>query len=69
MRTFHTNAQEVKDYDSLINKRNKKKSHKYLRNLRKQNGNLCLYGKSKTPKPAVKVSLQDYDDFSYGEAV
>ena len=51
-------------------KRNMKKKHKELRELRKKNGNSSLFGKSGTPKDhnAVDYSMYDVDsieEYSY----
>ena len=51
-------------------KRNMKKKHKQLRELRKKNGNSSLFGKSGTPKDhnAVDYSMYDVDsieEYSY----
>ena len=51
-------------------KRNMKKKHKQLRELRKKNGNSSLFGKSGTPKDhnAVDYSMYNVDyieEYSY----
>ena len=42
-------------------KRNMKKKHKQLRELRKKNGNSSLFGKSGTPKEHNAVDYSMYD--------
>ena len=48
-------------------KRNMKKKHKQLRELRKQNGNASLYSKSGTPKDHNTVDYTVYDVYSIEE--
>lgn len=61
MNTFKSNNALTKQ-----EKRNMKKKHKQLRELRKKNGNSSLFGKSGTPKEhnAVDYAMYDMDDFT-----